>query len=113
MHLKNFSLIRRNGKVNISPAYYLLNTTIALPNATEEIGLPIGEKKKNLTRNLLIEYFGKDRLKLTEPAIREVLSKISAAIPVWEKFIRRSFLSEAMQVKYYDLISGRRNILGV
>jgi serine/threonine-protein kinase HipA len=113
MHLKNFSLIRRNGKVEISPSYDLLNTTIALPNATEEIALPIGGKKKNLTRKLLIEYFGKDRLKLTEPAIRDVLSKISAAIPVWAEIIRRSFLSEAMQVKYFDVLSGRRNIVGV
>ena len=36
MHLKNFSLIRRNGKVELSPAYDLLNATIAMPNPQEQ-----------------------------------------------------------------------------
>jgi serine/threonine-protein kinase HipA len=37
MHLKNFSLITRNQKVELAPAYDFLNTTIALQNAKEEM----------------------------------------------------------------------------
>lgn len=36
MHLKNFSLISRDKKVMLSPAYDLLNTTIAQKNTKEE-----------------------------------------------------------------------------
>jgi serine/threonine-protein kinase HipA len=113
MHLKNFSLIRRSGKVELSPAYDLLNTTIALPNATEEIALPIGGKKKNLTRNLLIEYFGKERLALTEPVIQDIISKTAAAIPGWEETIQKCFLSDEMKQKYMRILSTRRKIVGV
>lgn len=45
MHLKNFSLITRGPKVSLSPAYDLLNTTIAQRHAQEEIALPINGKK--------------------------------------------------------------------
>ncbi|MBS4168454.1 Serine/threonine-protein kinase toxin HipA [Parachlamydia sp. AcF125] len=40
MHLKNFTLISRENKVEMSPAYDLLNTTIII-QAEEEIALPI------------------------------------------------------------------------
>ena len=40
MHLKNFSLITRRIKTELTPAYDLLNTTIAIKNAQEEIALP-------------------------------------------------------------------------
>lgn len=46
MHLKNFSLITRGSKVSLSPAYDLLNSTIAQKNAEEEIALPIRGRKK-------------------------------------------------------------------
>jgi len=113
MHLKNFSLIRRNGKVELSPAYDLLNTTIALPNVAEEIALPVAGKKNKLTGKLLIEYFGKERLKLTESVIEDVLSEISTAIPTWEETIQRSFLSEEMKEKYTGVLSARRIIIGL
>ncbi len=111
MHLKNFSLIRRNGKVELSPAYDLLNTTIALPNVAEEIALPVAGKKNKLTGKLLIEYFGKERLTLTGSAITDVLSEIANAIPVWEETVQRSFLSDSMKDKYYNVLYGRRKVL--
>ncbi len=49
MHLKNFTIIRPENKVELSPAYDLLNTTIIM-KATEEIALPIEEKKANLIK---------------------------------------------------------------
>ena len=113
MHLKNFSLIRRNGKVELSPAYDLLNTTIALPNVTEEIALPVAGKKKKLTPQLLIEYFGKERLTLTASAINDVLSEITHAMSSWEGTIQRSFLSDSMKEKYYSVLSGRRKVLDI
>ncbi len=40
MHLKNFSLIRRNNKVELSPAYDLVNSCIVI-DSREEIALPL------------------------------------------------------------------------
>jgi serine/threonine-protein kinase HipA len=112
MHLKNFSLIRRNGKVELSPAYDLSEyNSIALPNVTEEIALPVGGKKRNLTRKILIDYFGKERLKLTEPAMTDVLSDFADSITNWKETIQRSYLSEKMKEKYSDVLSTRRKVL--
>jgi serine/threonine-protein kinase HipA len=45
MHLKNFSLITKDRKILISPAYDLVNSTIAQKNPKEEIALPLKGKK--------------------------------------------------------------------
>lgn len=111
MHLKNYSLIRWEGKNELSPAYDLVNTTIALSNVKEEIALPLGEKKRNLSRALLIEYFGKDRLKLTDPVIKDLLTMFSSGFKAWDKMIGNSFLSDPMKAKYLDLLSERRKVL--
>jgi serine/threonine-protein kinase HipA len=113
MHLKNFSLIRRNGKVELSPAYDLLNTTIAMGNVKEELALPLDGKKRNLTRRLLVEYFGYERLGLPARVVTEVLSDFAAAMDTWETRIRGSFLTGAMQEKYIHLASQRRRILSL
>lgn len=55
MHLKNFSLITRGPKVELSPAYDLLNTTIVTPKTTEELAMPINGKKSHLTRKDLTD----------------------------------------------------------
>jgi serine/threonine-protein kinase HipA len=113
MHLKNFSLIRREGKIELSPAYDLVNTTIALPNATEEIALPLGGKKRNLTRPLLIEYFGNERLILPQSVIQDVLAELSNAFSHWENWITISFLSDTMKEKYANIVLAHRKVLGI
>ena len=50
MHLKNYSVITRNGKTELSPAYDLLNSTIVLKGDAEEIALPLKGKKTILIR---------------------------------------------------------------
>ena len=44
--LKNFSLITRDGKVEMAPAYDILNTSLALVDPQEEIALPLNGKKE-------------------------------------------------------------------
>ncbi|MDP4188877.1 MAG: HipA domain-containing protein, partial [Bacteroidota bacterium] len=60
MHLKNYSIIVQKDKVELSPAYDLLNATIVLKGNAEEIALPVNGKKSNLNAEVLINYFGKD-----------------------------------------------------
>lgn len=107
MHLKNFSLITRGSKVELSPAYDLLNTSLVLPGEPEEIALPLGGKKKNLTAALLLDYFGKERLKLNDKVISQVIETIKAERPNWEELIKISFLSLPMKEKYLALLKNR------
>ena len=107
MHLKNYSLITRDSKTELSPAYDLLNTTIAVANAEEEVALPLAGKKRNLTRNDLLVYFGKDRLHLNDTVIVEILDVINRQQSTWETLIQNSFLSSIMKEKYAELMSQR------
>jgi serine/threonine-protein kinase HipA len=113
MHLKNFSIINREGKITLSPCYDLVNSTIEYKKQDEEIALPIRGKKKKLTQNILINYFGKETCELTDKSIENVLESISASIPEWSKLIDLSFLSSEMKTKYRDLLNIRLNILKV
>jgi serine/threonine-protein kinase HipA len=107
MHLKNFSLIRRNGKIELSPAYDLLNTTIALPNPIEEIALPMAGKKSKLTKEMITDYFGSERLGLTDITISKTLKTIQNQRAAWLSLINISFLSDDMKAKYLQLLNNR------
>jgi len=107
MHLKNFSIINLDGKIQLAPCYDLINTIIEYRNPEDEIALPLNGKMKNLTRTMLIDYFGKEKCDLTEKVINKVLDSITSAIPKWREEIGNSFLSGAMIKKYIDLIDAR------
>lgn len=111
MHLKNFSLITRDNKVELSPAYDLLNTTIVVPRTQEEIALPIAGKKRNLSAKILIDYFAKERMKLNNIIISQVINKIIAELSNWEELISLSFLSDDMKEKYLEILGKRRSII--
>ncbi|MCA0402731.1 MAG: HipA domain-containing protein [Proteobacteria bacterium] len=113
MHLKNFSLITRNKKVTLSPAYDLLNSTIAQKNTKEEIALPIRGRKNNLTKHDFFDYFASERLELNQNIILETIQQFQQAIPKWKKLINISFLSLPMQEKYLNLLKLRAKRLGL
>lgn len=113
MHMKNFSIINQDGKISLSPCYDLLNTTIEYKKQDEEIALPLKAKKKNLSRNIIIDYFGKERCELTTKSVDKVLEIISLSIPGWKQLIGRSFLSSEMKTKYLDLLNKRLDILQI
>ena len=106
-HLKNFSIITDDNQIRLSPCYDLVNSTIVLKEQDEEIALPLKGKKKHLTRNVLVNYFGIERCELTEKSIEKVLETISLEIPKWKTLIDISFLSKVMKGKYLDLLDGR------
>lgn len=113
MHVKNFSIIHRDNKIELSPCYDLVNSTIELKKQEEEIALPIKGKKNHLTRNLLIEYFGKERCELTNKVIDNALELIASVIPLWMDLINISFLSDEMKKKYIGLLNTRLGILKI
>ncbi len=113
MHLKNYSIIVQNGKVELSPAYDLLNSTIVLQGDVEEIALPVKGKKSNLNADVLISYFGKEHCGLTDRVVEKILDTTGKAIPLWFGEIENSFLSQEMKEKYASLLLKRSQKLGL
>lgn len=113
MHLKNFSLITRDNIITLSPAYDLLNTTIAQKNSQEELALPLNGKKRNLTKRDFFDYFAVERLGLNQNIINGIKRDIQRSVPHWNVLIGCSFLSKSMQEKYLNVLEGRYQHLGL
>lgn len=112
MHLKNFSLIRRDGLTSLSPAYDLLNSEILL-DGNEEMALPLNGKKRKLTRADLLDYYGQGRLGLTPAVISDELERLQSVRDIWTELLEKCFLSESMKVKYLAVLDERRQRLGL
>lgn len=104
MHLKNFSLITKNGKTTLTPVYDFLNSTIAIKNAEEEIALTLKEKKSNLIAADFIDYYAKERLQLNDKTVSIILEQMQQVIPKWKELLEISFLSGDMKGKYLNLL---------
>ncbi len=119
MHLKNFSLIRRDDMIELSPLYDYLNTTISMQaigkplEEIEELALPLNGKKRRLTRKDWIDYFGRGRLQLTAKVIDDCLQTFKTSIPKWHDLIAISFLSDHMKTLYSELLLRRCVVLGL
>ncbi|RJQ80588.1 MAG: type II toxin-antitoxin system HipA family toxin [Desulfobacteraceae bacterium] len=107
MHLKNFSVIRRQEVISLAPAYDLLNTTIVLPRVEEEMALPLNARKNKLRREDFLDYFARGRLGLTERVIDKMLAEFRRARPEWQALVRISFLSDEMKDKYLKILEER------
>jgi len=108
MHLKNFTVVRGQDVVELSPAYDMVNTTLALEGASgEELALPLRGKKNHLSRSDVLEYFAVQRLELTAAVVAQVVDTFQGALPQWETLIQRSFLSERSKVAYRELVHNR------
>jgi serine/threonine-protein kinase HipA len=112
MHLKNFSLITRDEKVTLTPAYDLLNSSIVQSNTREELALSLHGKQSNLTRNDFVNYFAKEHLRLNVVVIDDVLVQFKKAIPQWQKLLLIRF-SHLKRKKYLSLLAARCTRLGL
>lgn len=110
MHLKNFSLITKNNVVQLSPAYDLVNTTIVC-KTVEEIALPIKGKKKNLTKKILIDYYGVKKLGLSKTMVDIILNDIIVGMEQWGELIDISFLSDELKNAYFELVEKRKTVI--
>jgi serine/threonine-protein kinase HipA len=111
-HLKNFSLIRREGKVELSPVYDLLNSTMVI-NSGEELALPLNGKKNRLKREDFMAYFAKERLGLTDKAISRTIGELETASALWLGLLDRCFLSDKRKAMYGELLGRRMRALGL
>jgi len=107
MHLKNFSLITRDGRVELSPAYDLLNTTLVLGKTEDELALMLAGKRHGLRRRELVEYLGVEKLGLPAVVVMDVLQKFEVAKPYWFDLFERSFLAENLKIQYRKIVEQR------
>ena len=112
MHLKNFSVIKRGVKVELSPAYDLLNSTIVM-NSEEELALPLKGKKNRLNKEDFFIYFAEERLGLSQKSTDQTIHRIISAYPKWIELIKKSFLSAEMKRNYLSLLHSRYHSLAI
>jgi serine/threonine-protein kinase HipA len=108
MHLKNFSMIKSSSGWILSPAYDLLNVTIANPSDKEELALTLGGKKKKLNRTYF-ERFGRE-LGLTNKQIESVFNRLVKNKVKAVEWIRQSFLSDELKEDYLELLEDRYHL---
>ncbi|NOX47481.1 MAG: HipA domain-containing protein [Chlorobi bacterium] len=113
MHLKNYSVITKKGITGLAPAYDFLNSTILIKGDAEETALKIKGKNKNLTRQILIDYLGKERMKLPDRLIESTLTDFSNLKRPFAKFIDSSFLDDNNKELYLMLFEKRIGRLGL
>ena len=112
MHLKNFSLIHKDGKIALSPAYDLLNTTIVLANPAEEMALPLQGKKSNFSYDMFFDYFGVERLGLNGKVLGNIEEELRQSFPEWRRLVAISFLSDEKKEAYVRVLEQRKQVLG-
>ncbi|MFN6048663.1 MAG: HipA domain-containing protein, partial [Bacteroidota bacterium] len=101
MHLKNFSLFQQLDHWALSPAYDLLNVSLANPKDTEEMALTIEGKKRRLSRKMF-ERFGLG-LGLNSKQIESVFGRFQKQIPVALDLCERAFLSQESKEGYLEI----------
>lgn len=109
MHLKNFSMIVKNGSWGLAPAYDLLSVKIVNPDDNEELALSIDAKKRKLKIENFVT-FG-EGLGLNSRQIKNSFSRFQKNKKVAEKWLERSFLSTEMKTSYHDLLTEKMNNL--
>lgn len=115
-HLKNFSLIERNGEYRLSPAYDLINTSLQLMNP-HIFALDKGLFKEGMvfsdTHTISrsdFEEFGK-RIGLPIKVIKQEIDMFAEEQPLVKELLGRSFLSPSLQKQYWMAFDYRRKML--
>lgn len=112
MHLKNFSLLEKEGQgLSLCPAYDLVPTALVNPADTEELALTLNAKKRKLKYNdFLVAY---EKCGLNKKVLDNTLELFVYAKPEMEAVLAKSFVSEEYKMKYLSLMESRYNQLNL
>lgn len=115
-HLKNFSLIERNGEYRLSPAYDLINTSLQL-RSPQIFALEKGLFREGMafsdTRTISradFEEFGR-RIGLPTKVIKQEIDLFATEQPLAKSLLAHSFLSPEVQRQYAMSLDYRCGIL--
>lgn len=101
LHLKNFSLIKREEGYRLAPAYDLIPAEVIVPQ--EEMALSLSGKKRNITRKDLLLFLS--RIGIREGRI--LLDRLLLLLPAWTADVERSFLPEDGKKRYISFLERR------
>lgn len=107
MHLKNFSLLKRDLTYSLCPAYDLVASELVVEGDDEDLALNLNGKRKKINRNdfeIAMNAAGMD-----QKVIENIFKKYKKLLPKWTKFIDESFLPEPLKNEYKMLI-GQKSI---
>lgn len=115
-HLKNFSLIDRNGEYRLSPAYDLINTSLhlvqprifALDRGLFKEGMSLSDTHQ--IKKADFEDFGK-RIGLPERVVKREMDRFAKENPLVKKLINHSFLSDDLKKQYWMSTDYRHKML--
>ncbi|MEQ8925423.1 MAG: HipA domain-containing protein [Fulvivirga sp.] len=105
MHLKNFSLLKRDSEYNLCSAYDLLASELVVEGDDEELALNLNGKKRKLKKKdfeIAMASAGLD-----EKVIENIFKKYKKLVPKWAAFVSLSFLNDEMKEAYIELINGK------
>ena len=112
MHLKNFSLLEKEGQgLSLCPAYDLVPTALVNPADTEELALTLNAKKRKLKYNDFLSAY--EKCGLNKKVLDNTLELFVYAKPEMEAVLGKSFVSEEFRMKYLTLIESRHKQLGL
>lgn len=73
----------------------------------------IARKKRGLTRSIWLDYYGRDRLHLSDTVIDEIMAEFSAAYGGFLELIHISFLPDAQKEIYRSFLEQRGQAFGL
>ncbi|WP_338410313.1 HipA domain-containing protein [uncultured Flavobacterium sp.] len=112
MHLKNFSLLEREGLgLSLCPAYDLVPTALVNLADTEELALTLNAKKKKLKYVDFLAAF--ENGGLSKKVLDNTLELFVFAKPEILAVLEKSFVSDEYKQKYFSLIERRYEQLGL
>ena len=115
-HLKNFSLIDRDGEYRLSPAYDLINTSLhlveprifAFDKGLFREGMKLSDTHQ--VNRADFEEFGR-RIGLPERVVKRELDVFSKENLMIKVLIEHSFLSDVLKRQYWLSVDYRRKML--
>ena len=112
MHLKNFSLLEKEGLgMVLSPAYDLVPTALVNKADTEELALTLNAKKRKLKyADFLAAY---ENAGLSQKVLDNTLALFQYCKPELFSVLEKSFVSEDLKKKYVKLVNSRYKQLGL
>ena len=112
MHLKNFSLLEKEGHVmSFCPAYDLVPTALINPDDTEELALTLNAKKRKLKYQDFLAAF--ENGGLNKKVLDNTLELFVYAKPEMLAVLEKSFVTEEYKMKYVSLMDSRYRQLGL
>lgn len=112
MHLKNFSLLEKEGQgLSLCPGYDLVPTALVNPADTEELALTLNAKKRKLNYTDFLAAY--ENGGLNKKVLDNTLELFQYCKPEMEAVLEKSFVSEEYKENYYALLNKRYKQLGL